>query len=97
MPNGNGQGPAGAGPMTGRGAGYCAGNSAAGWEAAGQGAGRSRQFRRCGPPRGYFREHAQHTVAAADAMILQEKIDALQAQLTSLQSQLVAITGQDEK
>jgi len=31
MPNGNGTGPAGMGPMTGRGAGYCAGNQAPGF------------------------------------------------------------------
>lgn len=30
MPFGNGTGPAGAGPMTGRGAGYCSGNRAPG-------------------------------------------------------------------
>ncbi|MDZ7838038.1 MAG: DUF5320 domain-containing protein [Actinomycetota bacterium] len=31
MPRGDGTGPAGTGPMTGRGAGYCAGNNAAGF------------------------------------------------------------------
>lgn len=31
MPGGNGTGPNGMGPMTGRGAGYCSGNQAPGW------------------------------------------------------------------
>lgn len=51
MPRGDGTGPAGAGPMTGRGAGYCAGfnrpgyaNGAGGF--AGYGFGRGRGFRR---------------------------------------------------
>lgn len=50
MPRGDGTGPMGMGPMTGRGAGYCAGfaapglaNPAAGW---GAGFGRGRGFRR---------------------------------------------------
>ncbi|MDF7806976.1 DUF5320 domain-containing protein [Pontiellaceae bacterium B12219] len=46
MPNGNGRGPAGAGPMTGRGAGKCAGNSTAGRPGAG-GRGMGRR-NRCG-------------------------------------------------
>ncbi len=45
MPRGDGTGPAGMGPMTGRGMGYCAGYAAPGY-AAGFGMGRGRGFRR---------------------------------------------------
>lgn len=90
MPNGNGTGPVGAGPMTGRGAGKCAGNSVAGWQTSGGG-------RRCGThPRGYFRQHAQHAVAAADTMVLQGKIDTLHAQLALLEQQLVELGAKKE-
>lgn len=92
MPQGNGTGPVGNGPMTGRGAGYCAGNNAPGWMSGG-GGGMQRGFRRGGKPRGFFRNHAQHAVASADTMVLQEKIDALHAQLASLEEQLANIAG----
>ena len=56
MPGGDGTGPAGLGPMTGRAAGYCAGNSAPGYAnplprmgmafGRGRGMGRGRGFRR---------------------------------------------------
>jgi hypothetical protein len=42
MPRGDRTGPMGAGPMTGRGAGYCAGNAAPGFAGGGGGAGRGR-------------------------------------------------------
>ncbi len=95
MPQGNGTGPVGTGPKTGRGAGHCAGNNAQGWQAPGASAGMQRGFRRNGKPRGFFRNHAQHAVAA-DAMVLQEKIDAMRAQLTSLEQQLESITVKNE-
>lgn len=93
MPKGNGTGPAGTGPMSGRGAGYCAGNNAPGWQAPGGGAGKQRGFRRSGKPRGFFRGHAQHAVASAEATMLQGKIDDLHAKLTSLEQQLARVTG----
>ncbi len=40
MPGGDRTGPAGAGPMSGRGAGFCAGNNTAGFQTAGGGFGR---------------------------------------------------------
>ncbi len=40
MPRGDGTGPWGAGPMTGRGAGFCAGNAVPGYTSAGAGLGR---------------------------------------------------------
>jgi hypothetical protein len=82
--------------MTGRGAGYCAGNNVAGWQMSG-GVGRGRGFRRNGQSRGFFRNQAQPVAAAADSMGLQEKMDALQSQLSSLQQQLADLSGQNEK
>ncbi|VGO16809.1 hypothetical protein PDESU_05401 [Pontiella desulfatans] len=95
MPRGNGTGPVGAGPMTGKGVGYCAGNHAPGWQTSG-GGGMQRGLRRNGKPRGFFRNHAQHAVASADAMLLQEGIDALHAKLASLEQQLAGLGGQQE-
>lgn len=95
MPNGNGTGPVGAGPMTGRGAGKCAGNATAGWENTG-GGGKQRGLRRNGTPRGFFRNHTQHAVASAEAMMLQGKIDVLHRQLASLEQQLTNIAGKQE-
>ncbi|MDF7798665.1 DUF5320 domain-containing protein [Pontiellaceae bacterium B1224] len=90
MPNGNGTGPVGAGPMTGRGAGKCAGNATAGRQSAG-GRGMGRGNRCGGRPQGYFRNHAQHAVASSDAMLLQEKIDDLNLQVASLEQQLAKL------
>jgi hypothetical protein len=42
MPGGNIKGPEGRGPMTGRGAGFCAGNQHLGFDAYGRGCGRGR-------------------------------------------------------
>lgn len=94
MPNGNGTGPVGAGPMTGRGAGTCAGNATAGWQNGG--GGMQHGLRRNGKARGFFRNHAQHAVASAEAMVLQEKIDVLHRQLASLEQQLADIAGKQE-
>jgi len=94
MPKGNGTGPAGTGPMTGRGAGYCAGNNAPGWQTPAGGV--QSGFRHSGKPRGFFRNHAQHAVASAEAMVLQGKIDDLHAKLTSLEQQLANLTGKQE-
>jgi len=44
MPRGNRTGPAGAGTMTGRGAGFCAGTNTAGFQTAGRGFGRGCGF-----------------------------------------------------
>jgi hypothetical protein len=92
MPNGNGTGPAGAGPMTGRGAGKCAGNRMPGWKNPGKGA----AIQHNGRPRGSFHSHAQHAVAAADALVLQSQIDALHTQLASLEQQLAEIVEKSD-
>ncbi len=54
MPRGDRRGPDGRGPMTGRAAGYCAGNSAPGFTSGGFGRGAGRGFRR-GGGRGFGR------------------------------------------
>ncbi|WP_372808840.1 DUF5320 domain-containing protein [Pontiella sp.] len=92
MPKGNGTGPTGAGPMTGRGAGYCSGNNAPGWQVAG-GGGMQRGACANGKPHGFFRSHAQHAVTSADALVLQGKIDELHAKLASLEKQLADLGG----
>lgn len=46
MPRGDGTGPEGKGPLTGRGAGACRGNDVAGVESAGRGRGLGRRFGR---------------------------------------------------
>jgi hypothetical protein len=95
MPNGNATGPAGAGPMTGRGAGKCAGNATAGWQNAG-GRGMGRKNRCGGLSQGNFRGNAQHAVTSADAAVLQGKIDKLNAQLASLENQLAEINAKQK-
>ena len=54
MPRGDRTGPAGAGPMTGRGAGFCAGFKTAGYQTAGGGFGR-----RCGRGFGFRNRFVQ--------------------------------------
>ena len=89
MPHGNGTGPVGAGPMTGRGAGKCAGNATAGWRTVGDEHGMGRRNRKGG----FFHNHAQHAVVSADAMVLQGRIDRLHAQLASLEHQLAELSA----
>ena len=55
MPRGDGTGPAGTGPMTGRGAGYCAGYNAPGYSYYGRGMGGGRGYRRLSYFRGPLR------------------------------------------
>lgn len=74
MPQGDQTGPAGAGPMTGRGAGRCTGSNVPGWR---NGCGRGLQ-------RGYRRgAHAQNKPAG-----LQEEMEALRMQLAAFGQQL---------
>lgn len=71
MPRGDRTGPAGAGPMTGRGAGFCAGFNAAGFQTAGGGFGRG-----CG--RGFgFRNRFAQPVSSAPSDELAELRDQL--------------------
>jgi len=78
MPRGDRTGPTGAGPMTGRGAGFCAGFNAAGFQTAGGGFGRG-----CG--RGFgFRNRFAQPVSPAPSNELAE----LKAQMARIEKQL---------
>jgi hypothetical protein len=96
MPRGNGTGPMGIGPMTGRGAGFCAGFDAPGYAArGGNGGNGGGAGRRCG---GGFRRFgglgfgAPATASAAatepDREALQRRLDALTAQLDAIKTSL---------
>ncbi|MBN2703145.1 MAG: DUF5320 domain-containing protein [Pontiellaceae bacterium] len=96
MPNGNGMGPAGAGPKTGRGLGYCTGNPVPGWQAAGGGRGMGRGMR-CGAGRGFGRGFfAGNGVAPSvsepvnDSAALRDELEALRMQVAALGRQLAA-------
>lgn len=80
MPGQNGSGPAGAGPMTGRGLGSCAGG-----QSAGKRGGRGRGFRRNGNPRGLFRNHVEEA-----------EISALRDEIGSLRRQVEKLTGEKQ-
>lgn len=107
MPRGNGTGPMGRGPMTGRAAGFCAGNGRSGFEnpasGRGMGGGFGRGFRNTffatGLP-GWARFGGAGTAGAADErQVLASQADALRAQLDGIQrrlSQLESEAGSSE-
>lgn len=97
MPRGNGTGPMGAGPMTGRRLGTCAGNNAPGYAMGGGGLGhgmgrgmgrrmgfRNRGFGGCG-----------NQVPAPQFMSREDQVAALKAQQTAIQEQIDTLEGQD--
>ena len=69
MPAGNGTGPSGQGPQTGRGAGFCSGNSVPGSMSTGRNysARGFRNFRGCRGGRGLFRGFARNYFGQANA------------------------------
>lgn len=73
MPNGNGTGPAGAGPMTGRSMGNCAGNTATAGRGQGFGRGQSRGmqrgFRNNRNPRGFCGGQQGGRIAALEQKV----------------------------
>ena len=73
MPNHNGRGPAGEGPMTGRGLGPCAGSTAGG----------GRVFRRNGTPRGISHRQADIDSLQGEIRALREEVAAMRSQLSS--------------
>jgi len=97
MPRGDGTGPMGMGPTTGRAMGYCAGNAAPGYTNFGFGMGRGRGFRRMyyrtGFP-GWARYEAypygfQGSVSEADEKVfLQNQAALLEKQLKEVQERL---------
>ena len=92
MPRGNQTGPAGAGPMTGRGAGYCAGYNAPGYAMGGGGFGRGMGR---GMRRGFrnqqfagWQNAPQPSVQPLDKA---EQVAMLKEQMTRIQQQIEAL------
>eukprot|EP00828_Plagiopyla_frontata_P029223 TRINITY_DN3779_c0_g1_i6.p1 TRINITY_DN3779_c0_g1~~TRINITY_DN3779_c0_g1_i6.p1 ORF type:complete len:439 (-),score=17.02 TRINITY_DN3779_c0_g1_i6:21-1337(-) len=92
MPGGNGTGPAGAGQMTGRGAGFCAGYGVPGFSNSGFGCGRG--FRRGGFAMGWNAPamgsqwgapEAEQTRLKSQAELLKNQLDAIQQRLNALE------------
>ena len=84
MPRGDQTGPAGAGPMSGRGAGFCAGNHAAGLQTAGGGFGRG-----CGRGFGFRNRFVQPVQPSQNAELieLKEQMTRIEKRLEELQAQ----------
>ena len=95
MPAGNGTGPMGAGPMTGRAMGYCAGNNAPGRAMGGgfgRGMGRGMGFgfrNRC------FAGWENAPQAPAQPIRKEDQLDALKAQMSRIQQQIDTLEGQE--
>lgn len=100
MPGGDRTGPMGAGPMTGRGAGFCAGNTVAGY-ATGRGARRCRQggwgLRFGMPFRGAWRQGRYPRDLADIAPTDARELDALKGQAGHLTAALKDITRRIEE
>lgn len=107
MPRGDRTGPNGMGPMTGRAAGYCAGNQNPGFmsfygggRGFGQGFGRGsgRGFRRGG---GYFPPHStypiQHPAPENEAEFLKQQASVLEQDLKEIKERLEAIEKSQKK
>ena len=97
MPRGDRTGPAGQGPMSGRGLGFCAGYSSAGFTRGygagmgyGGGFGRGRGF---GRGFGYYRDFPQQAVATAP----ETNIESLKNEAQSLSDRLKAVLDNIEK
>ncbi|RJX26516.1 MAG: hypothetical protein C4531_15385 [Desulfurivibrio sp.] len=99
MPGGNGTGPMGMGGMTGRAAGFCAGNGMPGFASQGQRRGpcgcrrRLRQWSAAAQApgtrgRGRYAASDQQTDPRTGRGRLQDRVDALQAELHLLRSRL---------
>jgi len=84
MPRGDQTGSAGAGPMTGRGAGFCAGFNAAGFQPAGGGFGRG-----CGRGFGFRNRFVQsgQSSQGAELFELKEQMVRIEKRLEELQAQ----------
>lgn len=83
MPRGDRTGPAGAGPMTGRGAGFCAGFNTAGFQNAGGGFGRG-----CGRGFGFRNQFVQPVQPSQTTELseLKEQMAQIQKRLEELQA-----------
>lgn len=94
MPRGDGSGPTGMGPMTGRGAGFCAGAANPGYANPGCGFGRGRGFRRNdfaggAQMRGRFADFGQANGLPVDEkVVLSNQAKALQDRLEEINKRL---------
>lgn len=94
MPRGDGTGPQGQGPMTGRGMGYCAGYPAPGFMnpgigGRGRGMGRGMGWRRNAPPM-YFSPMTpkeEKSMLSQEVKALEEQMKAIQQRLSELKDQ----------
>ena len=106
MPRGNGTGPAGLGPMTGRRAGYCAGNAMPGYANPGMGRGLGTGFGFGGGGRGWrnmfyatgqpgwmrFGQMGPVPIAPQDeAAVLKAQAEALQQQVEAITKRIAEI------
>ncbi len=86
MPGGNGTGPMGGGPMTGRGMGRCTGFTGGGF---GRGCGMGRGNRSRGSGFGNFPQQIVPTVTKEQQMqFLQQQADAFESDLKDIKSQI---------
>ena len=100
MPGGDGMGPMGAGPMSGRAAGYCAGFAVPGYTNAGRGGfwGRGNRFRGAG--RGWGRMGTPVGPVGPVMMPMEtpeQELDGLKQQAELLQSNLTQINNRIEQ
>jgi len=99
MPGGNGTGPAGMGPMTGRGAGFCAGFGVPGFANAGGGRGFFGRGRRMGYGRGMGRgfgwagagNAGAYPVPVGQTLTQEQELESLKGQAESLENSLSQI------
>jgi len=92
MPRGDRTGPAGQGPMTGRGMGYCAGYNSPGFTRGfGMGMGWGGGRRGYGYGRGYFGPNYNYPPPAQQEQAPEQEISVLKTQAGALQNQLKAI------
>ena len=92
MPRGDRTGPAGQGPMTGRGLGYCAGYNSPGFTRGyGMGMGWGGGRRGYGFGRGYFGPNYAYPPPAQQQAEPEQEINTLKAQAGALQNQLKSI------
>lgn len=90
MPGGDGTGPMGRGPLTGRGLGVCAGGTPVGYYGQGYGMGLGRR-------RGFGRGYASYRLpVAGDQEILELQKQELQTRLNLLNKQLEDLSGEDK-
>lgn len=105
MPRGDRTGPMGAGPMTGRAAGYCAGSAAPGYASFGRGSGRG--CGRGGGGRGFGRGFGRGGIGPAapavaptsdqELAVLKQQAQQLQADMELIQSRIQELETKPEK